>query len=71
MYRTLNDLFYERSHIAGPREVSIAFPLDERRDVVAGGSGGERSGVARNLLYLAARSNSERAAPSASVGKRF
>jgi hypothetical protein len=33
--------------------------LDEKRDVVPGGSGGERSGGARNLLYLAARSNSD------------
>jgi hypothetical protein len=47
----LNDLFYELSHIAGPKELSIAFPLDEKRDVVPGGSGGERSGDARNLLY--------------------
>ena len=53
----LNDLFYELSHIAGLGEVSIAFPLDEKRDVVPGGSGGERSGGARNLLYLAARSH--------------
>ena len=45
MYRILNDLFYERSHIAAPGEVSIAFPLDEKRDVVPGGSGGERSGT--------------------------
>ena len=51
--------------------MSIAFPLDEKPDVVPGGSAGERSGGARNLLYLAARSNSERAAPSACVGKRF
>jgi hypothetical protein len=51
--------------------VSIAFLLNEKRDVVAGGSGGERSGGARNLLYPAARSNSGRAAPSACVGKRF
>ena len=58
----LNDLFYERSHIAGPGEVSIAFPLDEKRDVVPGGSGGERSVRALKVPYRAARSNSERGA---------
>src|SRR5215471_16830009 len=67
----LNNLFYELSHIAGPGELSIAFPLDEKRDVVPGGSGRERSGGTRNLLYLAARSNSERAGPWACVGRRF
>src|SRR6266550_4166554 len=58
--------------IAQDRE-SCQFPfvLDEKPDVVPGGSGGEQSGGARNLLYPAARSNSERAAPSACVGKRF
>jgi hypothetical protein len=45
------------------------FVLDEKPTVVPGGSAGERSGDARNLLYLAARSNSERAAPSACVGR--
>jgi hypothetical protein len=35
----LNDLFYNRRYIEGPGEVSIAFPLDEKRDVVPGGSG--------------------------------
>jgi hypothetical protein len=35
------------------------------------GSAGERSGGARKVPYCAARSNSERAAPSACVGKRF
>jgi hypothetical protein len=57
----LNHLFYERSHIAGPGEVSIAFPLDEKRDVVPGGSGGERS-VGRKVFQFAplARTQSER-----------
>ncbi len=58
-----------RSHIAGPGEVSIAFPLDEKRDVVPGGSGGERSGGARNLLYLASCSLELRA--SGAVGLRW
>ena len=58
--------------IAQDRE-SCQFPfvLDEKPDVVPGGSGREQSGGARNLLYPAARSNSERAAPSACVGRRF
>jgi hypothetical protein len=67
----LNHLFYERSHIAGPGEVSIAFPLDEKRDVVPGGSAGERLGGAQEVPCGAARSNSGRAAPSACVGRRF
>ena len=52
---------------------SCQFPflVDEKPTFVRGGSAGERSGGARNLLYPAARSNSERAAPSACVGKRF
>ena len=67
----LNDLFYGRSYSAGPGEVSIAFLLDEKPNVVPVGSAGERSGGARKVLYGAARSNSGRAAPSACVGKRF
>ena len=67
----LNDLFYERSHSAGPGELSISFLLDEKPTVVPGGSAGERSGGARKVLYGAAPSHSERAAPSACVGKRF
>src|SRR5262250_2852170 len=42
-----------------------------KTDVVAGGSGGDWSGGARKVLYGAALSNSERAAPSACVGRRF
>ena len=51
--------------------MSIPFLLDEKPTVVPGGSAGERSGGARKVPYGAARSNSERAAPSACVGKRF
>ena len=51
--------------------MSIPFLLDEKPTVVPGGSAGERSGGARKVPYRAARSNSERAAPSACVGKRF
>ena len=51
--------------------MSIPFLLDEKSTVVPVGSAGERSGGARKVPYGAARSNSERAAPSACVGKRF
>ena len=51
--------------------MSIAFLLDGKPDVIAGGAAGERSGGARKVLYRAARSHSGRAVPSACVGKRF
>ena len=51
--------------------MSIPFLLDEKPTVVPVGSAGERSGGARKVPYRAARSNSERAAPSACVGRRF
>ena len=51
--------------------MSIPFLLDKKPTVVPGGSAGERSGGARKVPYGAARSNSERAAPSACVGKRY
>ena len=51
--------------------MSIPFLLDKKPTVVPGGSAGERSGGARKVPYGAARSNSERAAPSGCVGKRF
>jgi hypothetical protein len=38
----LNDIFYDRSHIAGPGELSIAFLLDKNPTVVPVGSGGLR-----------------------------
>ena len=58
--------------IAQDRErCQFPFVLDEKPTVVAGGSVGKRSRRARKVPYRAARSNSERAAPSACVGKRF
>jgi len=45
----LNDIFYDRSHIAGPGELSIPLLLDEKPDVVPGGSA-ERPGGARKVL---------------------
>src|SRR5215467_14928135 len=60
-----------RSYIAAPGKLSILFLVDVEPTVEPGGSGGERSGGAQEVPYGAARSNSERAAPSACVGKRF
>ena len=51
--------------------MSIVFPLDEKRDVVPVRLAGEQSGGARKVRYGAVRSNSERGAPSACVGRRF
>src|SRR5262252_9646921 len=45
------------------------FLLDKNPTVVPVGSAGERLGGARKVVYGAARSNSERAAPSACVGR--
>src|SRR5215467_7061316 len=58
--------------IAQDRE-SCQFPFvrDEKPTVVPVGSPRERSGGARKVPYRAARSDSERAAPSACVGRRF
>src|SRR5262245_42026332 len=51
--------------------MSIVFLFDENPDVASAGSGGAAVGDARSVPDHAARSNSERAAPSACVGKRF
>ena len=51
--------------------MSIVFLFDENPDVASTGSGGAAVGGARSVPDHAARSNSERAAPSACVGKRF
>jgi hypothetical protein len=51
--------------------VSIPFLLDEKPTVVPVGSAGERSGGTRNVPFRGARSNLERAAPSACVGRQF
>src|SRR5215467_6100021 len=64
----LNDLFYGRSYIAAPAELSIPFLLDEKSTVVPVRLRGEQSGSKRKVSYGDARSNSERAAPSACVG---
>ena len=51
--------------------MSIVFLFDENPDVASAGSGGAAVGGARSVQDHAARSNSERAAPSACVGKRY
>src|SRR5262245_25263225 len=67
----LNDLFYGRSYIAAPAELSIPVLLDEKSTVVPVRLAGEQSGGERKRSYGDARSNSERAAPSACVGRRL
>jgi len=54
----LNDLFYGRSHIAGPGESSIALLLDEKPAVVPVGSRRERSGGTRRFLRAPMAMNS-------------
>ena len=51
--------------------MSIVFLFDKNPDVASAGSGGAAVGGARSVPDHAARSNSERAAPSARVGNRF
>jgi hypothetical protein len=51
--------------------LSIVFLVDENPNVASAGLGGVVVGGARSVPDRAARSNSERAAPSACVGKRF
>src|SRR5262245_53887633 len=65
----LNDLFYGRGYIAAPAELSIPVLLDEKSTVVPVRLAGEQSGGKRKVSYGDARSNSERAAPSACVGR--
>ena len=55
----------------GREKCQFPFLLDEKSTLVPVGSAGERLGGVRKVPYGAARSNSERAAPSACVGKRF
>ncbi len=50
--------------------MSIVFLFDENPDVASAGLGGAAVGGARSVADRAARSHSERAVPSASVGNR-
>src|SRR5262249_36768740 len=54
-----------------PGRVSIPVLLDEKSTVVPVRLAGEQSGGKRKVSYGDARSNSERAAPSACVGRRL
>src|SRR5262252_4068063 len=65
----LNDLFCGRSYIAAPAELSIPVLFDEKSTVVPVRLAGEQSGDKRKVSYGDARSNSERAAPLACVGR--
>jgi hypothetical protein len=51
--------------------LSISFLFDEDRGVASAGLGDAAVGGALSVSDRTARSNSERAAPSASVGNRF
>ena len=59
------------SNIAGPVGCQSSFCLMKTPMLLRPGSGGAAVGGARSVPDHAARSNSERAAPSARVGKRF
>src|SRR4030095_10946541 len=67
----LNDLLCGRSYIAALAELSIPFLLDEKSTLVPFRLARARSGGKRKVSYGDARSNSERAAPSACVGRRL
>jgi hypothetical protein len=67
----LNHLFFWPEQYRRTGGMSIVFLFDENPDVASAGSGGAAVGGARSIPDRAARSNSERAAPSACVGRRF
>ena len=67
----LNHLFFWPEQYRRTGGMSIVFLFDENPDVASAGSGGAAVGGARSVPDHAARSNSERAAPSARVGNRF
>ena len=67
----LNHLFFWPEQYRRTGGMSIVFLFDENPDVASAGSGGAAVGGARSVPDHAARSNSERAAPSACVGWRL
>ena len=71
LYRKFKPPFFLARAISPDRGLSIVFLFDENPDVASAGSGGAAVGGARSVPDHAARSNSERAAPSARVGNRF
>src|SRR4029077_13461178 len=67
----LNHLFSGPSNSAGPGSCQFSFLFDENRGVASAGLGDAAVGGALSVPDRTARSNSERAVPSASVGNRF
>src|SRR5262245_323853 len=67
----LNNFFSDRSYIASPASCQLSFWLMKIFNVASAGLGGVVVGGARSFPDRAARSNSERAAVMAYVGKRF
>src|SRR5262245_8550262 len=67
----LNHLFFWPELYRRIGEMSIAFLFNENPGFAFAGSGGAAVGEGREVFRIAARSNSERAAPSASIGNRF
>jgi hypothetical protein len=67
----LNHLFFWPEQYRRTGGMSIVFLFDENPDIASAGLGGAAVGDARSVPDHAARSNSERAAPSARVGNRF
>src|SRR6516225_8664445 len=65
------DCHYDLAISHDRQKCQFLFLLDEKPTVVPVGSAGEQSGGAQEVPYGAVRSNSERAAPSAWVAKRF
>ncbi len=71
IYRNFKPPFFWPEQYRRTGGMSIVFLFDENPDVASAGSGGAAVGGARSVPDHAARSNSERAAPSARVGNRF
>ena len=67
----LNHLFFWPEQYRRTGGMSIVFLFDENPDVASAGSGGAAVGGARSVPDHAARSNSERAAPSAPLATGF
>ena len=70
MYRKFKPLFFWLELYRRTRELSISFLFDENPSVASVGLGGAAVGRARSVPDRAARSHSERAAQSVSVGNR-
>jgi hypothetical protein len=71
LYRKFKQTFFRSELYRQPGELSIVFLVDENPNVASDGSGGVVVGSERSVPDHTARSNSERAAPSACVGNRF